>query len=266
MPARYRGRSSYPRQHEEEQPPNEFYQSDEYAEQDYDRFDQPGQYPQGAPQGQRQHESWHREQPDYSPQQSYQHGQQRRSQEWSGRGQQARQGPGPYSSTQFDRQGNRWQDRGFAQSRQHDLNQWQSYTDSEFGSQPYGPQGSQYGSSRFQGSMSSSRQGQRRYSGTSPKGYTRSDDRIKEDICDRLTDCDLDCSEIEVSVADGQVTLSGTVDAREDKFECESIADSVSGVQDVVNQLRLKRQQSSEFSMNQQAEKSSERRTKAGSR
>ena len=51
--------------------------------------------------------------------------------------------------------------------------------------------------------------------GRGPKGYTRSDDRIREDVNDRLSDDPfIDASEVEVSVSSCEVTLSGTVDSR----------------------------------------------------
>jgi hypothetical protein len=84
--------------------------------------------------------------------------------------------------------------------------------------------------------------GERRgqHAGRGPKGYKRSDERIREDVNERLTDHpELDASEIEVSVEDGIVTLSGTVDDRRDKRLAEDIAESVSGVQDVTNNIRV---------------------------
>ena len=83
-------------------------------------------------------------------------------------------------------------------------------------------------------------QGHGQYSGRGPKGYTRSDDRIKEDVCDRLTDdADVDASNIEVSARNCEVTLSGTVDTREAKRRAEDCAESVSGVRHVQNNLRV---------------------------
>ena len=76
-----------------------------------------------------------------------------------------------------------------------------------------------------------------------PKGYKRSDERIREDVCDRLSqNWDLDASEIEVSVSGGEVTLSGTVSDREQKFRAEHIADAVRGVNEVHNQIRVRRE------------------------
>lgn len=76
--------------------------------------------------------------------------------------------------------------------------------------------------------------------GRGPKGYQRSDARILEDVNDRLTDDPhIDASEIEVSVSDREVTLSGTVNSRFEKRHAEDIAESVSGVTHVQNNLRV---------------------------
>ena len=81
------------------------------------------------------------------------------------------------------------------------------------------------------------------FSGRGPKGYQRSDERIREDVSDRLTEHgDLDASGIEVNVSQGVVTLSGSVDDRWGKRLAEDVAERVSGVRDVMNQLRVRRQ------------------------
>lgn len=78
------------------------------------------------------------------------------------------------------------------------------------------------------------------YAGRGPKGYSRSDDRIREDVCDRLSaDDDVDASEIEVTVKDGEVTLTGSVQTRSMKHQAEDLADDVLGVKDVHNNLRV---------------------------
>lgn len=80
----------------------------------------------------------------------------------------------------------------------------------------------------------------RSHSGRGPKGYIRSDERIREDVSDRLTDDWLvDASNIEVTVASAEVTLSGTVDSRQAKRRAEDCAESVSGVRNVQNNLRV---------------------------
>lgn len=76
-----------------------------------------------------------------------------------------------------------------------------------------------------------------------PKGYKRSDERIREDVNDRLAQqYDIDPSDVEVQVSSGEVTLVGTVQSRREKFIAEEIADDVSGVSEVHNQLRVRRE------------------------
>jgi hypothetical protein len=78
--------------------------------------------------------------------------------------------------------------------------------------------------------------------GKGPKGYVRSDERIREDVCDRLSEDDeVDASDITVQVKGGEVTLEGTVPDRHSKHRAEDIADSVNGVRDVTNRLRARK-------------------------
>lgn len=87
-------------------------------------------------------------------------------------------------------------------------------------------------------------QGYGDHRGRGPKTYTRSDERIREDLNDRLTDdAWLDASEIEVQVGAGEVTLAGAVERRADKRRAEDIAWQVSGVRHVQNNLRLRADQ-----------------------
>ncbi len=80
------------------------------------------------------------------------------------------------------------------------------------------------------------------YAGLGPRGYARSDDRILDDVCARLEeDGDLDASQIEVNVEDRVVRLSGFVDARDAREWAEELAAGVTGVEDVVNRLRVAR-------------------------
>jgi len=81
-----------------------------------------------------------------------------------------------------------------------------------------------------------------RFTGKGPKGYQRSDERIREDISERMEQHpDLDASEIEVHVTRGEVTLKGEVSERQDKRMAEDIAEEVSGVKDVTNQIRVRK-------------------------
>lgn len=78
------------------------------------------------------------------------------------------------------------------------------------------------------------------FAGRGPKGYTRGDERIREDVCERLSaDDDVDATEIEVRVQNGEVTLAGSVETRSMKRQAEDLAEEVSGVKDVHNNLRV---------------------------
>ena len=109
--------------------------------------------------------------------------------------------------------------------------------------QGYSQQGAGYGQASAFGSGDNSalqRMSDGDQRGRGPKNYSRADDRIRDDINDRLTDDPwLDASEIEVTVATAEVTLAGTVDTRDDKRRAEDIADQVSGVKNVLNNLRV---------------------------
>ncbi len=77
--------------------------------------------------------------------------------------------------------------------------------------------------------------------GRGPSDYTRSDERIREDANDRLTeDPRLDARQISVTVTEGEVTLTGTVEHRSAKRRAEDCVDAISGVKHVQNNLRVK--------------------------
>jgi hypothetical protein len=78
------------------------------------------------------------------------------------------------------------------------------------------------------------------FSGRGPRGYQRNDQRVYEDVCDRLTeDARVDASDIEVRVENGEVTLAGTVKSRTEKHRAEDAIESITGVRDVHNHLRV---------------------------
>ncbi len=151
--------------------------------------------------------------------------------EWSGSG--ASGSPGNYDQDRFNAR-----ERGaggYGQDR----------SGSSYGSGSYGSGSGSYGSdprgSDLLGSSgySSANRGAS-YSGRGPKGYTRSDERIREDVCERLSDNDdVDASEIEVQVKDRKVTLSGSVQNRRMKHIAEDLAEAVSGVDDVDNRISV---------------------------
>jgi hypothetical protein len=76
--------------------------------------------------------------------------------------------------------------------------------------------------------------------GRGPRGYQRSDDRIREEVCERLTDDErIDASDVEVAVSSCEVALSGSVRTREQKRRAIDIAEDVSGVHHVRSRLKI---------------------------
>lgn len=85
--------------------------------------------------------------------------------------------------------------------------------------------------------------------GKGPKGWKRSDEMIREDVCEALyRDVEVDASSIEVSVKDALVTLKGHVENRHSKKEAEKCVENISGVEDVYNELKVVRLVSSSIS------------------
>ena len=75
------------------------------------------------------------------------------------------------------------------------------------------------------------------------EGWERSDERIREDVCDRLAQHGyVDASDIDVRVSDCEVTLEGSVRERQEKRIAEDVAERVAGVRDVHNLLRVNRE------------------------
>jgi hypothetical protein len=88
--------------------------------------------------------------------------------------------------------------------------------------------------------------------GKGPAGYTRSDERIRENVCEALADDDrVDASNIEVNVKNGEVILTGTVEDRQSKRMAEECVENLSGVKDVQNQLRVGQSMTTSRTMSQ---------------
>ncbi|MEP7247039.1 MAG: BON domain-containing protein, partial [Gammaproteobacteria bacterium] len=111
----------------------------------------------------------------------------------------------------------------------------------------YSP-GSAYGSSHREGAYGDARGGEQRPGLLSrlfhrgPKGYQRSDERLKEDISERLMQAGhIDSSDVSITVATGAVTLEGTVPDRYMKHNIEDLVDACPGVQDIDNRIRVSR-------------------------
>jgi osmotically-inducible protein OsmY len=167
------------------------------------------------------------------------------------------------SREQGDFQGDHWDD--FAGREQSPYGygsaypnyQRDQYSQSSYGDQSLGqgPRYQDYGLSDRIGEEGRNYPGQRSrfgrrgqpsmnsdYRGRGPKSFSRSDERLKEEICERLTDHpDIDASEIDVEVNQGVVTLSGNVDSRWMKYLSEELVEEVHGIKDVKNEIRIVR-------------------------
>ncbi|HEX3235859.1 MAG TPA: BON domain-containing protein [Gemmatimonadales bacterium] len=122
------------------------------------------------------------------------------------------------------------------------------YGQGQYGQGGYGSQGREFGRSyegqsgiggTYSGQQGSYQRGS--HVGRGPKGYKRSDERIREDVNEELTRSpDVDASDVEVRVENSEVTLTGMVEDRHAKRLAEDLAERVSGVIDVHNQLRVR--------------------------
>jgi hypothetical protein len=134
-----------------------------------------------------------------------------------------------------------WEDRqvrGYAGTPHHNM----GYRGGFAGDEPMGYQGAGRGNvgrpgDGDYGQRYDARGGHR---GKGPKGYARSDERIRELVSEALADDDyIDASHIEIAVKNGDVTMTGTVEDRRTKRMAEDCVERVSGVKDVQNQLRV---------------------------
>jgi len=80
------------------------------------------------------------------------------------------------------------------------------------------------------------------HQGSGPKGWRRSDDSLRETVCEALAySPSLDAGDIEVTVDDREVTLEGTVADRASKRLAESITERCRDVEDVHNRLVVRK-------------------------
>ncbi len=140
-------------------------------------------------------------------------------------------------------------DEGFQNSSRWQLSQFRP-SEGDFGGAP------QYGGGRstrswenydspqrgwYQGVQDAMQRSEGQFAGRGPRNYKRSDERIEEDINERLTRHGMvDATDIEVTVQNGEVTLRGSVDHRQAKRIAEDIVDSVAGVKEVTNHIKVK--------------------------
>jgi osmotically-inducible protein OsmY len=114
------------------------------------------------------------------------------------------------------------------------------------GTQEFGPEG--YGSASYATTRGAREwQSSERWRvpgphvGRGPKGYQRSEERMREEINDRLTAHGLvDATDVDVRIQNGEVTLTGFVDSRDAKRAAEDCTEDVQGVREVHNHLRIR--------------------------
>lgn len=125
--------------------------------------------------------------------------------------------------------------------------------------------GSRYGSDDDTGAGRSLHEGARSYRGMGPKSYTRSDERVLEDVNERLTeDHLLDASDITVRCVAGVITLEGTVAERWMKHRAEDLVDASSGVKQVDNRIQVKSQYGRASERSASSTESTQSRTRQG--
>lgn len=168
-------------------------------------------------------------------------------------GGQGRRDYGPGAQRDYGREYNqggqreyrRDEDRGYVQQGQSSprdqeaYQRNQGYESRDRGMPAYGPQ---YGQGGYTGG------GQNEdwrtpgpFTGRGPRGYQRSDERIREEVSDRLSQHGrIDASDMDIQVQNGEVTLGGNANSRDEKRMAEDVAASVPGVSDVNNQIKVK--------------------------
>jgi osmotically-inducible protein OsmY len=110
---------------------------------------------------------------------------------------------------------------------------------SQYGSQIDAQARQQHGRGDRSGTSGSDRM-HGRFSGRGPRGYQRSDERIREDVCELLTHHgEIDASGMEVEVHSATVILRGMVDSGRTRRLTEELIEDIPGVRDVQNELRV---------------------------
>ena len=83
----------------------------------------------------------------------------------------------------------------------------------------------------------------RSFRGLGPQSYKRPDERIRDDVHERLTESHMiDARYILVDVNQGNVTLTGTVSERRMRYAAEDLVEGVMGVANIDNQLQVQRE------------------------
>jgi osmotically-inducible protein OsmY len=119
-------------------------------------------------------------------------------------------------------------------------------SDSQIQSRSADPGQSSYGGfknedTRYQHQSGNSTQGgaQAAQQGEQQQGGSRSDERLRDRVCEQLWRTGLDVSEVSVDVSGGYVTLEGKVGSRDERRAIEDCVDRCTGVADITNRIRV---------------------------
>lgn len=78
------------------------------------------------------------------------------------------------------------------------------------------------------------------HAGKGPKSYRRTDERLKEIICERLTDdAQVDARDLEIAVSNSEVIITGEVPERNMKRRIEDVIDTINGITHLENRVRV---------------------------
>lgn len=81
------------------------------------------------------------------------------------------------------------------------------------------------------------------FSGVGPKGFSVSDDTIREEVCHKLWEHDgIDASELEVEVKEGKVIVTGSLPEREMRDLVEDVCDDFVSKEKIQLQINVRRQ------------------------
>lgn len=73
-----------------------------------------------------------------------------------------------------------------------------------------------------------------------PRGWVRSDERILDELCERIVRAAVDASELSVAVEGGEVRLEGDLATREERRVVVDLAERVLGVTAVTADIRVR--------------------------
>jgi hypothetical protein len=122
-----------------------------------------------------------------------------------------------------------------------------------YGSQRYGEfDPDRAGPSQGFGPYGQGRPQRGRFTGKGPKGWQRSDESVLERVNETLEQHpEIDATEIEVVCVRGEIVLRGTVDDRRAKRLAEDAIESLPGVKDVRNEIRVQARHDEQRSVQQ---------------